>query len=287
MTARRSLFQSLALGACLATLPAALSAQAAKGGAKPATKPATSKAATASSTGASAASTSTTLPSARQVIDSYVKAIGGRDVILARKSMHRTATLEVPAQGLKADIESSVMAPGKLLVKTNIPGLGEMMQGYDGTTGWAIDPMQGARVLTGPELEQMKAEADLAVELRDSSKFTSMDVVADTMFEGRPAYKLRLVRKTGDEVREYYDKENGLLLGSQMMRQTPMGPIEATNVNQDYKQIGGVLMPTKAIQRINGQEIVVTLLTAEPNNVDPTVFELPAQIKALVPAPAK
>lgn len=225
-------------------------------------------------------------PTARQVIDAYIAAIGGRQALMARKSVRSSATLEVPAAGMKAEIVSSSMAPNKMLVKTTMPGLGELMQGFDGTTAWAIDPMQGARVLGGPELEQMKAQADFLAELRDAANYTTMEVAADTTFESRPAYKLRLVRKSGDEVREYYDKETKLLLGTQTTVQTGMGPVEATTIRQDYKPMGGLLVPTRSIQRANGQEFVITILSSEANTVDPTVFELPAQIKALVP-PAK
>ena len=224
---------------------------------------------------------------ARRIIDAYVAAIGGREAIIARKSVRSTATLEVPAAAMKADVVSSVMAPNKLLVKTTMPGLGELMQGFDGTTAWSIDPMQGARILSGAELEQMKAQADFRAELRESSNFRTMEVAADTTFEGRPAWKLRLVRNSGEEVREYYDKETSLLIGTQTTVQTQMGPIEATTIRRDYKPMGGVLVATKSIQRANGQEFVITLVSSEANAVDPSVFELPAQIKALVPAPAK
>ena len=278
MIARRSLFQSLALGACLATLPAALTAQAAKGGAKPATKPAATKAATTSS--------STTLPSARQVIDSYVKAIGGRDAVLGRKSLHVVATVDVPAQGMKADVESSQM-PNKLVSKTTLQGIGEILQGYDGTTAWAIDPMQGPRLLSGKELDQMKMRADPNNELHEAANYKSMDVVADTTFEGRPAWKLHLVRNSGDETREYFDKESGLLLGSQQFVETPMGTIESTMIAQDYKPMAGVLMPTKMIQRAGTNEVTITIVIEEANKVDAAIFDLPAHIKALVPAPAK
>lgn len=271
MTVRRSLLHTLALGACAVALPATLAAQAAS---SPAKNPA-------------ASGTTAALPSARSVIDAYVKAIGGRAALTARKSVRSTATLEVPAAGLKADIESSSMPPNKMIMKTTMPGLGELMQGYDGTTAWAIDPMQGARVLAGPELEQMKSQADFLSELRDPAGFTSMEVVADTTFESRPVYKLRLVRKSGEEVREFYDKESKLLLGTQTTVQTGMGPVEATTIRREYKPLGGLLVPTKSIQRANGQEFVITVLTSEANTVDPTIFELPAQIKALVPAPAK
>ena len=78
--------------------------------------------------------------------------------------------------------------------------------------------------------------------------------------------------------------ESGLLLGSQTTVETPMGPIEATTIRQDYKQMDGLLLPSKQLQRANGQEFVITLVSSESNKVDAAAFELPAQIKALAPA---
>ena len=40
-----------------------------------------------------------TLPDAREIIDRHIKAIGGREAILAHKSMHATGTLSVPGAG--------------------------------------------------------------------------------------------------------------------------------------------------------------------------------------------
>ena len=40
------------------------------------------------------------LPNARDVINKYIKAVGGREAILAHKSMHGTGTVSVPAQGM-------------------------------------------------------------------------------------------------------------------------------------------------------------------------------------------
>jgi hypothetical protein len=275
VNARRTL---LAATVALA-LPGVLAAQATK--TKSAAKPAASGAAAAAS-----ATASSTLPSAKQVIASYVKAIGGRDALLARKSVRRTLTLEVPSAGMKADIEASQMA-GKTYMKTTMPGLGEILAGFDGTTAWAIDPMQGARLLAGKELDQAKSQSELTPELHESPNLKSIEVVADTTFEGRPAYKVKVVRASGEEVREYFDKENGLLLGEQMTVETPMGPVEAMTIRQDYKQMGGTLVASRQLQRAGGQEFVITLVSVEENKVDPTVFDLPAQIKALVPAPAK
>lgn len=269
MNARRP----LALAALALVLPAVLGAQATKK-AKPAT-PAKAPAASAAATAQ---------PSARSVIDAYVKAIGGREAVLGRKSWKSAMTMEIPSAGMKADIEAYVMAPNKLYTKTTLPGLGEIQQGFDGTTGWGIDPMQGARVLSGRELDQLTWQADFAAELRDADKFASQKYVEKTEFEGRPAHKLELVRQSGDTLYEFYDVENALLLGTQATAQTQMGPIQATVVRQDYKPMGGLLMPARQVQRAGGQEYVITVVSLEADKVDPAVFELPAAIKALLPA---
>lgn len=272
MIARRSLI----VAALAAFLPGTLAAQATT--AKPPAKP---KAAAAPKTAKPAPGAPTT---ARQVIDAHIAAIGGREALLARKSSRAVMTMEMPAAGMRADMEVASMAPNKILVKTTIPGMGELLSGYDGTTAWAVDPMQGARVLSGKELDQARTQADFNGELRPDSLYSAMELVEKTEFEGRPAWKVRLVRKTGQEVREYFDAETGLLLGSQMTVETAMGPVEATSVFQEYKAMGGMKVPVRSLQRVNGQELVLTVVSMDTNTVDPSVFELPAQIRALVPA---
>jgi hypothetical protein len=54
-----------------------------------------------------------------------------------------------------------------------------------------------------------------------------------------------------------------------------------TSVVSDYKPFGGQLLPTRVVQKVAGQEIVVTISAVIYDSVDPAVFELPASIKAL------
>lgn len=265
--------------ACALTVlaPATLLAQA-PAKATPA-RPATPAAAAAAPSAKPAA-----LPSAQVVIERYVKAIGGREAVLRHSSMKSTGTFEIPAAGIKADVESYAMKPNLMYVKINIPGMGEMLQGYDGTTAWAMDPNSGPRVLAGKELAQVVARADFTGELHDSASYSVMETVEQTTFEGRPAYKVHLVRKGGDESYEYFDTETALMLGSTSTVESQMGTMQVTILRQDYKDQGGVLAPTTMIQRAAGAEIVIRAATVEWDTVSPEVFALPPQIKALVPA---
>ena len=115
------------------------------------------------------------LPDAKELIAKYNKAVGG-DVWKSHKSAKMKATLEVPTQGLKADIEAmNIFATKNYMMKTDLPGMGQMLVGYDGTTGWARDPVAGARVLSGQEAAQAAEEADPEATLRTSSNIVKSE----------------------------------------------------------------------------------------------------------------
>lgn len=265
--------RALVLGALATLAPAALLAQQPKAAAP-------AKAAIP----ATAATPAAALPAAPELVARYVKAIGGREAVLAHKSVHSVGSLEVPAMGLKATAESWAMAPDRIVVKITMPGMGETMQGYDGTVGWSIDPNMGPRVVTGRELAQIQARAEYGAELHDAALYRTMETLERTEFEGRPAYKVRFVRTNGDETIEFFDAETALILGGEITAESPMGTVTMTLVRQDYKPFGGVLTPTKVVQRVNGQEMVVSVDALEFDGVDAKAFELPAEIRALVPA---
>jgi hypothetical protein len=52
----------------------------------------------------------------------------------------------------------------------------------------------------------------------------------------------------------------------------------------DYRDFDGVTLPTQMIQRVMGMEQVMTTDSVEWDTVDPAVFALPDQIKALLEA---
>ena len=224
-----------------------------------------------------------TLPPAREIIDKHVKAIGGRQAVLSHKSAHATGTFSVPTSGMVGTIETFNAAnPDRALVRITIPGLGDMLNGYDGSHGWAVTPMTGPMLQMGKELDQTKLDSDFYAELRDPKRYTSIKTVEKTVFEGRPCYKLSLVRIDGNEDFEFYDAETGLRAGSINTRESPMGTVTTTSVEGHYRKFGNVLQATTLTQKMMGVEQKLTLSSVEYDNVAPTVFDLPAEIKALI-----
>lgn len=224
-----------------------------------------------------------TLPDGRALIDKHVKAIGGRHALLGHKSLHVKGTMSVAATGINAPIEISAAAnPDRTIMKTSVAGIGEIMEGFDGSHGWTVNPMTGPMLKVNKELQQAKLDADFYSDLRDPKKYVSVKTVEKTTFEGRPVYKVALSRIDGAEDVDFYDAETGLRAGGIITRESPMGTMTVTSVVRDYKKFGNVLVPTSQTQKVMGVEQVLKVTSVEFDKVDPAVFTPPDAIKALI-----
>jgi hypothetical protein len=222
------------------------------------------------------------LPSARSVLDKHIEAVGGRKAILGHSSTHASGTMSVPGSGMSGTFDIYAAKPNRTMLRITIGGIGEIVDGFDGTYGWSISALQGASLTQGKELEQKRFDADYYSELHDASRYQSMKTVEKTTFEGRPCYKVSLVKKDGGEDFEYYDAETGLKAGMTGTRETPMGTLTATQMQSDYKKFGDLLMPTTLKQRAMGVEQVFSITSIEYDKVDPSTFQMPAEIRALI-----
>jgi hypothetical protein len=223
------------------------------------------------------------LPSARQVIDRHIAAVGGRAAILARTSSHAAGTVSIPSAGMTGSIDVFAAKPDKSLLRMTIGGIGAIEEGFNGTIGWSLSPMTGPALVQGKELEQKRFESNFFSELRPDEQYASMTTVEKTDFEGRPCFKVRLIRRgSGSEDFEFYDVATGLKAGGISTRETPMGQITSTSVESNYRKFGPLLQPTTIKATAMGLQQVITIASVEYDNVDPAVFEPPAEIKALV-----
>lgn len=227
--------------------------------------------------------TASELPDAREIINRHIKAIGGREAILAHKSMHAIGTLLVPASGISGPMEVFGAAnPDRVLVKTTIPGIGDIAEGFDGSHAWSMNPMTGAMLKVGKELTQTKLDADFYSELRDPQKYPVVKTLEKTTFDGRPCYKVSIKRIDGIEDFDFYDVASSLRAGSINTRETVMGTITMTTVEGGYKKFGKLTQAMAITQQVMGIEQKITLSTVEYDNVPASAFEPPAAIKALI-----
>jgi hypothetical protein len=238
---------------------------------------------TATTTTTQPQTTTTSLPTGRAIIDRYVQAIGGRDAVMRNSSIRYTGNFEMPAAGMKGNLTVVQAAPNKMAMTVELPGLGQMVSGYDGTVGWSINPMQGPRVLEGKELEQLREDAGPAAMLRSPDRIRSAETVELTTMGGQSCYKVRITYHSGRESFDCYSPETGLLVGMTQTQESPMGAVQVTTLFDDWKAFGGLKTATKMRQQMLGQEQILTIDRLEFNRPDDAkAVEAPEQIKPLV-----
>ena len=222
------------------------------------------------------------LPPAKDLIAKFVAATNGTAVMAKHQSVRSKGRFELPAAGMSGDLEISQARPNKTMMRITVSAIGQIEQGFDGTTAWSINPMQGPRVLTGRELEAIREESSFGTSSRQGPNVASAETVEKTEMNGEPCFKVKMVWKSGRETFDCYSVASGLLIASMGKQESPMGTIDVTNLISDYKDFGGQKVATRLTQQVMGNEQVLIISSVDYDAADPGVFEMPAAIKALV-----
>jgi hypothetical protein len=222
------------------------------------------------------------LPSAEVLIERYVEAIGGRDAHLAPTSMRQTGRVSIMEMGLEGTFEIVASAENRFRMAISIPGLGEILTGYDGETGWTTNPLIGPAIMQGAELATARDNASWRATLRDSDLIPVRETVEAATFEGESCWKVRLEWASGRESFDCYSQGTGLLVATEEVQISPMGSLPVTMVYGDYRDVQGMRIPGRLTQSGAGQTLVISIDSIELNAVEAAAFEVPATVRALV-----
>jgi hypothetical protein len=221
------------------------------------------------------------LPDARALIAKHDSLVGGLAAFAPHHSIRTIGTFSFPAAGIEAPLEVIKVRPDRLIVRMSIANYGEVMQGYDGETAWAIQPNNPPQILEGLAASRIIEQATFHGELHDLSRFRTIETVADTTFAGVRVYKVRLTRPTGDITYEYFNVATGLSAGGSSQVVTPTGPIENLTIFAEYKQFGSLRLASRVTQRQPGSESVIHIVAVEFDSLDSTATVAPEAVRAL------
>lgn len=222
------------------------------------------------------------LPAASALLERHVAAVGGEAAIRRHTSTRVAGTFELPAAGLRGELTMLSVAPNRTLMRIVVGGLGEIVSGFDGTNVWSVDPMQGARLADGAQLEMQRELADFYGTLGKQPGVVSRTTVEQTELGGVPCYKVKVTWKSGRETHECYAVDGGLLVGQQMRTETAQGATDVTVLIGEYKDFGGTKAPTVIRQQSMGMEQVIRITSLEHDTVTPAELEPPAPIQTLL-----
>lgn len=266
-TSHRRLNHSI-LAAALTALAAAVPAMA-QSDAKPDVK-------------APAAKDATPLPSAKDVVAKMIEFQGGEKAMADVRSSRGTGSFSVPMMNLNGSLKTWSSPPNLMFIEMDIPAMGgKSMQGFNGTVGWSIDPINGAQLLDGEMLKTVSRDANLRGDLDIFKMYDTVTVTGREKFEDVDCVVLEL--KTGDLVSQrYIDAETGRMVGAKSIMPTPQGDIPVETVIAEWKTVDGRNYPIDTRMRMMGMEQVMKIDTIEIGPVDAKKFDLPPAIAALV-----
>ena len=186
-------------------------------------------------------------PDARQVVERYLAASGGRAAHDSVRTLRIKATLS--AFGFKGTSTSYQARPDRQASDTQL-GPFHVPAGFDGTTGWRVDPSGKLIVLDGKDLEEARAGAYF-----DNQRWLDPDQgggsvkAAGTEKDSLGTYTvLEITPPVGRSRRYWFDAKTGLLVRDVEKHDQQ----EVMSDFSDFRPVAGVLMPFRSLQRIAG-----------------------------------
>lgn len=233
------------------------------------------------------AQNASSLPSAKDVVARYDKALGGEAAIRRHTSSTMRGTIEI--QGTTLPFAYYAAAPYLRMEKVTLPkDLGDSLSGFDGDLAWSFDPRTGAQISTGDDRESAKRDADFYYPLNELSWFKSMETVGVEQFEGRSCYRLHGINNWNKSNDHFYDVETGLLAGYEFESDMGSGPTLTHEIFSDYHTVDGVLVPMKQSVKIKPKGaadfsvfLTLTYTSVTFNDVNSAVFALPQAVRDL------
>lgn len=177
---------------------------------------------------------------AENVIQKYIKAIGGEDNLKKVNSTLINAEVTIPGAPFKPQAIIKQMSPNKFSMELVAEGMGTLMkQNFDGENGYM--EQQGRKIpMDDADLTSRKSTKGLFEEVfMDSS---TLQLESKTTIDGTDVYKIN-VTKDGKASSRYYDVENGYLVRTDETREAEGQSVNTVTDYSNYTNVNGVMMP--------------------------------------------
>jgi hypothetical protein len=179
---------------------------------------------------------------AAAILADAVKAVGGEAAFAAHKTKRMKVEIAFERMGITGAGEQLSTSTGKMLMTTDLPGIGTLRQGSNGKTHWAEDPINGLRTLAGAEAEQARQAAAWCLELQANDLFTKIEVKNEVGPGGAPLECLVLTPKVGNALTNCYDASTHLQVLQKGTHVSPQGETPFLSVLKDWREVGGIKM---------------------------------------------
>jgi photosynthetic reaction center cytochrome c subunit len=182
----------------------------------------------------------TDLPTASQLLENYIGAVGGAAAI--ESVMSRIAKGSENFRGQSTSLEIFTKAPNKQAVVRHYPK-GNGITVFDGHAAWFTISGSPVRDLHGASLDAVALDADLQFPLHIRQYYSELHVEYPEKIGERESYVLLCVRESQPPAKLYFDRQSSLLVRQVRYTESALGLNPEQIDYSDYRDVNGVQVP--------------------------------------------
>jgi photosynthetic reaction center cytochrome c subunit len=215
------------------------------------------------------------LPTADQILDKYLAAVGGAEALAKIKTRIQKGTID--AMGMKSPIEVYSEAPNKRVSISHFNG-GSSVTAFNGQVGWLSIP-GGTHRMTAAERESAAIDAQMYFASKVREMYKEFSVRPGEEIGARATYLVAAGATPGHPaIRMYFDQETGLLLRLIRYTETALGKNPAQVDYAEYKETNGVKIPYQwTLVRPNGAFTIHIDSLQQNVPIDAGLFQPPSE----------
>jgi hypothetical protein len=183
------------------------------------------------------------LPTVSEVLDHYVKALGGQAALDAVKTrIMKTAPLS-QASSDKSVEEKYLKAPAKIMILQQSEGY-TLWAGFNGQQGWAQDSLRSYwGLLNTSELHSLMRDSEMYPGSRIRNEYKNVIVSGKEKIGDRDMIVISGTSPEGAREKFYFDARAGLLSRRHIEEKTAFGWFPLDTNFEGYREVDGVKIP--------------------------------------------
>lgn len=194
---------------------------------------------------------------ATQVIDRYLKAIGGQDKLQSVESMKKV--YETTIQGRKLKLTQERMSPNMFRQVMEVGGMKQQEQVYTGDKAFMKSPRAGKKELTGDVKNRMAVLSKLFYHAHLDELNIDPKVLGVTTVNDQKVYKVKMTTESGTSWTEFFAKDDFMQIGRRQTVQTGRGQQQTTTYFSDYQEKEGIMVPQTMTQSMGPRQFDLKL----------------------------
>jgi len=184
-------------------------------------------------------------PTVDEIVNHYLKTVGGLDKIRAVTSLRRTGKF-IGGGGFEAAIAQENKRANLVRQEFSLQGM-TGVTAYDGKNAWKIEPWNGkkdAEALGEEEMKEILEDADFDGPLVNyQDKGNKIEFMGMDRFEGTDTFKLKVTKPNGDVYIYYLDTDYYVPIKMDTKRMVRGAEREYETTVGDYKEVNGWFIP--------------------------------------------